>query len=131
MTLPDEVRDDQTAAMRRRVFEINRETARFFHAQLKTEQGTQALGYLRRRGLSDKTITRFGLGYSPNSFDALRNFLTQKGFTRAELLAAQVVREGKNNSVYDQFRDRVMFHIIVLRGNLIGFGGRILGDGQL
>lgn len=127
MEMPEDVRDDGSARMKTRVLEINRETARIFYQNLISPGGQAGLRYLRERGLTDKTIRRFGLGYSMPSWDNLTNQLKAKGFTEEELLAAAVASRGKSGSVFDMFRGRVMFPIIDLRGNVIGFGGRQLG----
>ena len=130
MTLPEEARDDGTALLRTKILEINRESARFFFDQLAHGPDRRAIAYLRGRGLSDKTIKRFGLGYAPNTFDSLKNHLKGKGYSFEEMAAAAVGGKGKNGGYYDMFRDRVMFPIIDLRGSVIGFGGRVLeGDG--
>ena len=128
LTMPEDVRDDGSARMKSRVLEINRETARIFHQNLKSPGGREGLRYFRERGLTDDTIKRFGLGYSMPSWDNLAKQLKAKGFTDDELIAAAVVSRGRNGSLFDMFRGRVMFPIIDLRGNVIGFGGRKLGD---
>lgn len=127
MPLPEDVAEDRTAQLRLRILEMNREAARFFHRCLIEPPGRQGLEYLLARGLDKKTIIRFGLGYAPDSWDALRDHLQQKGFSREEMVSAALVTQGRNNSVFDTFRHRVIFPIIDLRGNVIGFGGRALG----
>ncbi len=126
LQMPEEGRDDRTARLKKRIYEINRETGRFYHAQLMSEQNKHALAYLTGRGLSVRTIRRFGLGYAPDSWDALTRHLRGKGYSDEELYAAAVVGRGRSGSVYDQFRGRVMFPIIDLRGNVIAFGGRVM-----
>lgn len=126
LQMPEEGRDDHTARLKKRIYEINRETGRFYHAQLMSEKNKHALAYLTGRGLSVRTIRRFGLGYAPDSWDALTRHLHGKGYSDEELYAAAVVGRGRSGSVYDQFRDRVMFPIIDLRGNVIAFGGRVM-----
>ena len=129
MTVPDDAVDDSMSKLRTRVYEANREAARFYYSKLFAPEGKQALSYLRGRALSDKTITRFGLGYAPNNRFALTNHLKQKGFSDTELIAANLVFKSRSgNSVIDRFVDRVMFPIIDLRGNVIAFGGRIMSD---
>ena len=129
MTVPDDAVDDSMSKLRTRVYEANREAARFYYSKLFAPEGKQALSYLRGRALSDKTITRFGLGYAPNNRFALTNHLKQKGFSDSELIAANLVFKSRSgNSVIDRFVDRVMFPIIDLRGNVIAFGGRIMSD---
>ena len=128
MTLPEDARDDETARVRLRVLELNREAARFFHSVLISPAGKPGLDYLRGRGLAGKTIRRFGLGYAPGDWSALLDHLREKGFSEQEMLLAAVVSKGRNGGVYDTFRGRVIFPIIDLRGGVIGFGGRILGE---
>ena len=110
------------------MLEINRETARYFHRCLTGEQGKAGLDYLTGRGLTIKTIKTFGLGYAPDTWDSLRNYLQGKGFSQDEMLAAAVVAQGRNGGSYDSFRGRVIFPIIDLRGNVIAFGGRAMAD---
>lgn len=121
---------DETARRRRgRLLALNKEAARYFHSQLWSPIGEEGLNYLRRRGLSKGTLTRFGLGYAPESWDSLISAMTQKGFSKSDLLEAGLAVSNKKGGIYDRFRDRVMFPIIDLRGDVIGFGGRVLGDG--
>lgn len=128
MQVPEEARDDGTARVRSRIFEINRETARYFHRCLYSPQGQEALAYLRGRGLAEKTIVHFGLGYAPPVRWELVNYLRSKGFRDDELIAANVAFQGRSGGAVDRFSDRVMFPIIDLRGNVIAFGGRIMTD---
>lgn len=126
MTVPDTAEDDRAAKIKLRVLEINRETARFYHSCLRAPMGRQALEYLTGRGLSIKTIVHFGLGYAPNDWRQTLNHLKSKGFSEQEILASGLVLQGRNGGLYDQFRDRVMFPIIDIRGNVIAFGARLL-----
>ncbi len=129
MTVPEDAVDDSMSRLRTRVFEANREAARFFYSNLSAPCGKAALDYLHSRALSNKTITHFGLGYSPNNRFALTNHLKSKGFSDAELIAANLAFKARSgNGVIDRFVDRVMFPIIDLRGNVIAFGGRIMSD---
>ena len=126
MPLPEE--NDETGKLRSRVLAINKAAARFFVEALNTAQGAPARAYLRRRALSDGTIRRFGLGFAPDSFHALIDSLKRQGFTEEEMLAASVAKRSAKGNLYDIFRNRVMFPIIDLRGNVIAFGGRNMGD---
>lgn len=130
LEVPEGARDDSVYQLRNRILEINRETARFFHSCLLSPGGKQGLDYLRGRGLSDKTITTYGLGFAPQSWDMLITHLKSKGFQLSEMIAAAVVAKGKKGGYYDQFRNRVMFPIIDLRGNVIAFGGRVMDDSR-
>ena len=128
MTMPEDNRDEGLSRLKNRIYEANREAARFYHKQLYTPQGQQALEYLRKRQLTEKTIIHFGLGYSPPSRFELVNYLKSKGFSSTELIAANLANESKKGNPFDRFSDRVMFPIIDLRGNVIAFGGRIMSD---
>lgn len=128
MVIPEESQDERSG-YRKKLLEINKEAARFFHKCLYEEKGKEALGYLTGRGLSKGTLTKFGLGYSPNAWDGLILALKDKGYEKKDLLDAGLAVAGKNGSIYDRFRDRVMFPIIDIRGNVVGFGGRVMGDG--
>jgi len=129
MTVPEDG-DDGASVRKMRIYEINREAARFFHKCLKLPNGQAGYRYLRERGLSDHTIVTYGLGFAPDSWDSLRNFLQKKGFSREEMIDAAVLLQGKGGHCYDKFRNRVMFPIIDLRGNVIGFGGRVMDDSK-
>ena len=128
MPMPEE--DDKAGRLRSRVLAINKEAARFFYEQLNAENddARAARAYWRGRGLSDSTIRRFGLGFSPNDFGALRRHLRTRGYTEEEMLASGLQKRSEKGNVYDVFRGRVMTPIFDLRGNVIAFGGRGLGD---
>ncbi len=113
---------------KKRMYEMNAEAARFFFTNLTSKSGEAALGYLRQRGLSNSTIKSFGLGYAPDSWTALIDFMKTKGYAEAELLDAGLAVKRDNGTYFDKFRDRVMFPILDLRGNVIAFGGRIMTD---
>ena len=128
MPLPDE--DDKAGKMRSRILEINKQAARFFYQCLNAnnEQASAARAYWRRRGLSDGTIRRFGLGWAPDDFRSTLNWLRERGFNEEELLASGLVKRSEKGNLYNIFRGRVMTPIFDLRGNVIAFGGRVLGD---
>lgn len=126
MQIPEETIDDGATRLKNRILEINRETARFFHAALNSPQGSAAREYLEQRALDKKTITRFGLGYAPDSWDSLIKHLRKKRFTDAEMAAASIATRTQKGNFVDFFRNRLMFPIIDLRGNVIAFGGRKL-----
>lgn len=126
MPMPDE--DDTMSKIRGKILSINRETAKFYANTLNTEKGVEARKYLRGRALTDSTIRRFGLGFAPDEFSALQNYLKAQGYTEEDLILAGVCKRSQKGTVYDAFRNRVIFPIIDLRGNVIAFGGRIMGD---
>lgn len=129
MQMPDEGFDDSLAKKRRIILEINRETARYFHNCLISPEGKQGLNYLLGRGFTKKTINHFGLGYAPDSWDALIRHLKSKGYSLGDMLDAGVVGKGKKG-YYDYFRNKVMTPIIDVRGNVIAFGGRVLDNSK-
>lgn len=130
MTVPEEEGEDRSAKLRVRILEMNREAAHFFHDCLvNTEEGRkEALGYLLGRGFTSATITHFGLGYAPESWDSLTRHLMSKGYTQEEMQAADLARISRKGTSYDVFKHRVITPIIDLRGNVVGFSGRRLGD---
>ena len=133
LDMPDENNYDSTMNKRRlRMLEANREAARFFHNTLKTQDGTIGYRYFKDRGLTDDTIRKFGLGFAPDSFNALTNYLINKGYTKDELVLANLARRSQKNpnNIYDNFRNRVMFPIIDVKGNVIAFGGRVMDDSK-
>ncbi len=130
MQMPQDGFDDSISKKRRRILEINRESAKFFHSYMMSEQGRVGLEYFLNRGLTKKTITKFGLGYAPDSWDSLLKHLKSLGYGIGEMVDAGVVKVGRNNNYYDTFKNRVMTPIIDVRGNVIAFGGRVLDDSK-
>ena len=130
--MPEPQEDDKTGRMRSRILSINKEAARFFHACLNSsvEEARQARAYWRRRGLDDKTIVRFGLGYAPNSGFALYDYLRDKGYGQQELDACGLFKRNDRGNVYCLFWKRVMTPTFDLRGNIIAFGGRVMDDSK-
>lgn len=126
VTLPQDGYDDSLQKLKNTIYDINRETARFFHQHLMTPEGKWALDYLLSRGLTLSTIKRFGLGAAPDSWDALINNLKSKGFSINDMLTANVIGKSQRGSFYDRFRKRVMFPIINIRGNVVAFSGRAM-----
>ena len=128
MQVPEEAGDDRSSRQRKRILELNRDAARYFHRTLMSEAGRPGRAYLIGRGLTRDTIVHFGIGYAAEGWDGLTNAMRQQGYTREELLAAHLVGEGARGGIYDTFRNRAIFPIIDLRGNVIAFGGRNLGE---
>ncbi len=125
-----ERRASAAAQVKERIIEMNKIAARFFHDCLGQEHGRQAREYFARRHLTKKTIIQFGLGYAPDSADALVNFLKTRGYSDRDIEVSGLAVTGKNG-LRDKFRNRVMFPIINARGKVIGFGGRIMGNDKL
>ena len=131
MTVPEANDEDLNASRNReRLYELNRDAAKLFHALLTGDAGGRARDYLNLRGISHSSARTFGLGFAPESWDTLTIEMKKKGFSEDELAAAGLVRRGKKGGVYDLFRDRLVFPIIDVRGQVIGFSGRMLGNGE-
>lgn len=126
VALPQDGYDDSMQKLKNTIYDINRDTARFFHSYLMSADGKWALDYLYGRGLTLKTIKHFGLGAAPDSWDALIKHLKSKGYRESDMIAANVVGKSQRGSLYDRFRKRVMFPIINIRGNIIAFSGRAM-----
>lgn len=111
------------------LYRINQETARFFYSNLNKSKAP--MQYLKGRGLNDNTLKSFGLGYALNEWNSLMNYLRQKGFSQELMLKAGLIAKSeKSSGYYDKFRNRIMFPIIDLKGNVIAFGGRVLDDSK-
>ncbi len=129
MELPENSYDDSMSKLRKRIYEANREAARFYYKTLYQPLGKEGLDYLHGRMLSDRTIRHFGLGFADDDWSSLTTHLKSLGFSENELVSANLaVQRRSGNGVYDRFTNRVMFPIIDLRGNVIAFGGRIMTD---
>ena len=133
MSMPEDGYDDTLSKQRMRLLAANREAARYFNSCLMDPKNAPALDYFLSRGLTHNTIRRFGLGYAPDGWRNLVEHMRSKGFTDNELVLANLARRSEKDgrtSVYDNFRNRVMFPIIDLRGNVIAFGGRVMDDSK-
>lgn len=129
MAVPEEDYDPNRGR-RERLLKLNREAARFFYEQLSTPEGEAAKAYMRKRQISPKVATNFGLGYAPDSWEALTHEMKKRGYTQRELVDAGLAKVGRTGGAYDIFRGRLMFPVIDVRGNVVAFSGRILGDGE-
>jgi len=119
----------QKADLKATLLEINKLAAKYFYAQLKTEHAKHAHTYLTKRGLSEETITAFGLGYSNKYSDDLYKYLKTKGYSDELLVKAGLI-SASEKGVYDKFWNRVMFPIMDANNRVIGFGGRVMGEGE-
>lgn len=120
----------EKAELKTILLEVNKLAAKYFYVQLKSEQGRAAYTYLKDRKLSDETITAFGLGYSNKYSDDLYRYLKTKGYTDEVLLKAGLISADERHGAYDKFWNRVMFPIMDANNRVIGFGGRVMGDGR-
>ncbi len=129
LRMPEDSINDAAARLKEKTYKINKLTAKFYYEQLISPAGKRGLDYFASRKLDPKTIKRFGLGFAPDGWTGLVDFLRGQGFSDKDMVAAGVAAVSqKTGRVYDYFRNRVMFPIIDLRGNVIAFGGRVLGD---
>ena len=117
---------------RQRVLDMNKEAAKYFrNALFDPKYGAEAMDYLtKKRNLSTTVIKHFGLGFAPNSFGALHDHLKKLGYTEEEMVVGFLCGKGKNNSTYDYFRNRIMFPIIDVSGNIVAFGGRVMDNSE-
>ncbi|MBQ4564722.1 MAG: DNA primase [Oscillospiraceae bacterium] len=129
LEIPEDNQKDSQYKKKERLWALSKAAARFFHQQLKTPAAEEVRAYIAKRGLSGATVTHFGLGFAPNRWTALLDAMTAQGFTKEELLQTGLVLQNKDKgTLYDRFRNRLMFPIIDVRGNVIGFGGRVMDD---
>ena len=129
MQVPEDEQYQSRYRQQERLWALSKEAARFFYSKLYAPEGAEALAYARGRGMPKSTLTTFGVGYAPNTWDSLVKAMKAKGYTEQELIdSGLVTKSQKNGNLYDRFRDRLMFPIIDVRGNIIGFGGRIMNN---
>ena len=130
MEVPDDGADREASRRRQRILELNREAARWFYQTLSTPAGAAVAAYLDKRQITRKTAVSFGLGAAPDSWDSLLTAMIRKGYSKEELLAAGLVVQNKQGRLYDKFRNRLMFPVIDVRGDVVAFGGRVLDKSE-
>ena len=129
MAMPEQ-EYDREAKKKARILALNRDAAAFFYSQLSTPAGRAACEYMVKRQISPVTAKNFGLGCAPDTWSSLTDAMRLKGYSDGELLDAGLAKRGKSGGIYDAFRNRLMFPVIDVTGKVIGFSGRILGDGE-
>ncbi len=131
MKVPENSPADREASKKReRILALCKDAARYFYDTLWRPENQEVQQYFARRGLRRRIMNRFGLGYAPDSFNALRDAMKAKGYREEELIDAGLAKRSEKGFVYDSFRNRVMFPIIDVRGNVIAFGGRVMDDSK-
>ena len=125
MPVPEEEHSDESR-LRSRILSLNRDAARFYYDQLYSPKGAPVLEYMKNRKITRRNATNFGLGASADEWDGLLTAMRKKGYGDGELLASGLAIRGKNGGLYDKFRKRLIFPIIDVRGDVLGFGGRII-----
>lgn len=129
MEVPDDDQYQNRYRQQERLWALSKDAARFFNAQLYAPSGAEGLAYAQKRGMPKSTLTKFGVGFAPNSWTDLCDAMRAKGYTEEELKESGLVSVSqKNGRIYDRFRNRLMFPIIDVRGNVIGFGGRVMDN---
>lgn len=126
----DDGPQDGADRLRRRVLELNRDAARWYYDLLCSPEGAAVQAYLDRRQLRKSIAVRFGMGASPDRWDGLLTAMTRRGYTKEELLAAGLVVNGRNGRLYDKFRNRLMLPVIDTRGDVVGFGSRVIDNSE-
>lgn len=131
MSVPDDEEYQSRYKRQERLWAISKEAARYFVTQLYAPAGVEGLRYAQKRGMPKGTLTRFGIGFAPSGRDNLCKAMRAKGYTDEELEASGLAsRSQRNGDLHDRFRNRLMFPIIDVRGNVIGFGGRVMDDSK-
>ena len=131
VTIPSRFEPEAGKEERDRLYQVNQAAAQYFHnLLLNSSVAEKARGYFTDRGVSPETITDFQLGFSPNSWDALKQYLVERGYTDSELLTAGLVIEAEAGGTHDRFRNKLMFPIADVRGHIVGFGARVFDDSQ-
>lgn len=129
LEVPEDEQYQSRYRQQERLWALHKEAARYFHSQLYAPVGSGALQYALDRGMPKFTLTKFGIGYAPDSWSGLVDAMRKKGYTDQELRDSGLVTVSKKNgNLFDRFRNRLMFPIIDVRGNVIGFGGRVFSD---
>ena len=130
MEVPDDREAGESGRLRRRILELNRDAARYYYAMLQSPQGAAVQAYLNRRQIHRAIAVRFGMGAAPDGWDNLLRAMQEKGYTKQELLQASLVVQNKNGRIYDKFRNRLILPVIDVRGDVVGFGSRVLDKSE-
>jgi DNA primase len=130
LEVPEEDGDRDAGRRRQRLLDLNRDAARFYYQTLQGPQGEGVRDYLQKRRITRATAVKFGMGASPDAWDALLLAMTKKGYTKSELLEAGLVVQNRNGGLYDKFRNRLMLPVIDTRGDVVAFGSRVLDKSE-
>lgn len=130
MEVPDDRENREAERTRKRLLSLNRDAARWYYDVLQSPEGAAVRAYLDKRAISRKIAVRFGMGAAPDEWNALMRAMTAKGYTKQELLTAGLIVANKNGNFYDKFRNRLMLPVIDVRGDVVGFGSRVLDKSE-
>ncbi len=129
MEVPEDDREG-SGRLRKRILELNREAARFYYDLLQRDEGEAVRAYLDKRRIRRAVAVRFGMGAAPDSWDTLLREMTGRGYTKTELISAGLAVQNKNGRIYDKFRNRLMLPVVDVRGDVVGFGSRVLDKSE-
>ena len=130
MEVPEDRESADADRLRKRLLALNRDAARWYYEVLQSDDGAAVRAYLNKRAIQRKIAVRFGMGASPDSWDALLRAMTAKGYTKQELLTAGLIVANKSGGFYDKFRNRLMLPVIDVRGDVVGFGSRVIDKSE-
>ena len=130
MEVPEDRESADADRLRKRLLALNRDAARWYYDVLQSPDGAAVRAYLDKRAISRKIAVRFGMGASPDSWDALLRTMTGRGYTKQELLTAGLIVANKSGGFYDKFRNRLMLPVIDVRGDVVGFGSRVIDNSE-
>ena len=130
MEVPEDRASADANRLRKRLLALNRDAARWYYDVLQSSDGAAVRAYLDKRAIQRKIAVRFGMGASPDSWDALLRAMTAKGYTKQELLTAGLIVANKTGGFYDKFRNRLMLPVIDVRGDVVGFGSRVIDKSE-
>ena len=130
MEVPEDRESADADRLRKRLLALNRDAARWYYDVLQSPDGAAVRAYLDKRAISRKIAVRFGMGASPDSWDALLRTMTGRGYTKQELLTAGLIVANKSGGFYDKFRNRLMLPVIDVRGDVVGFGSRVIDKSE-
>ena len=130
MEVPEDRESADADRLRKRLLNLNRDAARWYYDVLQSPDGAAVRAYLDKRAISRKIAVRFGMGASPDSWDALLRTMTGRGYTKQELLTAGLIVANKSGGFYDKFRNRLMLPVIDVRGDVVGFGSRVIDKSE-
>jgi DNA primase len=129
IAIPSRFEPGMESEERQKLYQVNQAAAQYFHnLLLNSPAGKKAQSYATGRGFSPQTIANFQLGYSPDSWEGLKQYLMERGYTKEELLTIGLITEGETGKTHDRFRNKLMFPIHDARGRITGFGARVLDD---
>ena len=130
LEVPDDRQDDDTARRRQRLLALNRDAARWYYDVLQSPEGAAVQAYLDKRQIRRGIAVRFGMGASTANWDDLTQAMTARGYTKTELITAGLAVASKKGGVYDKFRNRLMLPVIDQRGDVVGFGSRVIDNSE-